>query len=166
MFTLACMSSCAASLLFIYSKMPLALTIYLSLNAVATAVVMLSYMKSSWFSFILMIVFLSGIIVVFTYVSSLSSNEFTPPSTFSIFSTTLLILSITLYSIIIKEHPLEPFLSSNKQTINISQAVILHKLYEKDSIAIISMIITYLLVALLVVVKNSALNTAPLRSVN
>lgn len=166
MFTLAALFSCATSILFIYSKIPLALTIYLSLNAITVAFIMISYIKSSWFSFILIIVFLSGIIVVFTYISSLSSNEFTPPSTFSIVLIALITTPLLLYSLAGREQPIQTIQSTHLTQTMPTQAFFLHKLYEKDSITIITIIITYLFIALLVVVKNSSLNTAPLRSTN
>lgn len=164
MFTISLILSSIFSLCFTYSKIPLALTVYLSLNTITVAIVIISYIKTSWFSFILIIVFLSGIIVIFTYVSSLSSNQFNPPSNYLIISILSLIIFIFILILMYSNTFYLNTISTQPISFNLVYSPNLHKLYERESALIISILLVYLLITLLVVVKNSSINKAPLRS--
>uniref|UniRef100_A0AAU6QDI8 NADH dehydrogenase subunit 6 n=1 Tax=Laelaps chini TaxID=2902761 RepID=A0AAU6QDI8_9ACAR len=65
---------------FIVSMMimshPLSIIIYILLMSMIFLSMMVFYIKSSWFSLIFMLMMLGGLMVLFIYMASLSSNEY------------------------------------------------------------------------------------------
>lgn len=127
------------------------------------------YNFSFWFSYILFLVFLGGILVLFIYVSSLASNE---PFSFSItsFLSFLILFSLSLIIIIC----VDPFIMSqiplNAPTssfdVSSSTPLIINWIYNLPSINFTLFIVSYLLLILIIVVKIVALFKGPLRLFN
>lgn len=125
---------------------------------------LLLIIKRSWFSFILLIVFLRGIIVVFRYVSSLASNEKFSLNLNKIFFLTSLIYVTSILFIWSK------FYNFNSYNINIffNKLNLIHfriaEISYREIFLPTLIIIIYLLFSLIVVVKNINLMKAPLRA--
>lgn len=127
--------------------------------------------KTFWFSYILFLVFLGGILVLFIYVTSLASNEiFT-------FSTKLLISSISIFiiiiislyfidkSILLQYTNLEIQSISNLNSYIIENSLSLNKLYNYPTNLLTILLINYLLITLIAVVKITNLFKGPLRPI-
>nr|YP_009671912.1 NADH dehydrogenase subunit 6 [Polycheles baccatus]QCX31772.1 NADH dehydrogenase subunit 6 [Polycheles baccatus] len=153
------------SLLFLFLKHPLSLGLALLLQTVNVCLASGMKMTSYWFSYILFLVFLGGLLVLFIYVTSLASNEklnFSFPLVL-FFSTSWLLSSIFFFFF-------DPLFSSFK--INTLASSLIPKVGFQQTIAAIynpsSMVFTlflvfYLLLCLLVVVKISNVHLGPLR---
>jgi len=63
------------SVLFTLTEHPLGLGIILILTASIIALVLTTSSASSWLPYLLLIIFIRGIIILFIYVASLASNE-------------------------------------------------------------------------------------------
>nr|YP_010326134.1 NADH dehydrogenase subunit 6 [Chrysopera combinans]UNP49257.1 NADH dehydrogenase subunit 6 [Chrysopera combinans] len=129
--------------------------------------------KTYWFSYILFLTFLGGLLVLFIYVSSIASNELFKPSfntkIMFIISLSLLILIQYLYmnnlfwmnfsfnSDMNIFYNLNMFFN-NENNINLS------KLYNNQTFYIMLMLIIYLFITLISVVKITNIFFGPLRS--
>nr|YP_009975994.1 NADH dehydrogenase subunit 6 [Scyllarides haanii]QNK05438.1 NADH dehydrogenase subunit 6 [Scyllarides haanii] len=156
------------SILFIQLSHPLSagitLLIQTSLVALASGLVSSSF----WFSYILFLIFLGGMLVLFIYVASLASNEaFKVSLTLSTF-----ILSITLtvsFSILL----LDPIITLNNSLFdttalfashqNQSTPFSVYQIYNFPASTLTLFVILYLLFTLIVVVKITAVSFGPLR---
>ena len=115
-------------------------------------------LSNAWFSFILFLVFIGGLIVLFIYVSRLASNENisfeTPWNTKTLVLPIISVLgfsAITYNTQIIRE-----------SSINSSVSLIF-KIYSSNIIIATSLTITYLLLTLIIVVKIISLEEGPIR---
>nr|ART65985.1 NADH dehydrogenase subunit 6 [Stereomastis sculpta] len=155
------------SLLFLFLKHPLSLGLTLLFQTVSICLTSGVKMTSYWFSYILFLIFLGGLLVLFIYVSSLASNEklkFSPPLT--LFVSLFFPISIILFF-------LDPLLTSFK--INFFPSSLIFKegvqqtiaaIYNPSSMSFTLFLISYLLLCLLVVVKISNIYSGPLRLSN
>lgn len=136
-------------------------TIFISLTAGLST-------YSYWFSYILFIIFLGGMLVLFIYVTSLASNEsfFFSWSAITFSLVFLLILtSLTLFwdpltVTTMTQLPLPSF------TFRTSNVFIIRWIYSSNVIRFTLYIILYLLLTLIVVVKITNLFKGPLRLSN
>nr|YP_010164881.1 NADH dehydrogenase subunit 6 [Jesogammarus hinumensis]QRN71586.1 NADH dehydrogenase subunit 6 [Jesogammarus hinumensis] len=152
------------SVLFVCTKMPLALA---SLVITQTMLISLSSFitfKTPWFSFILMMLFISGMMIIFVYVSSLASNEQTMMKT----NYTPLFLVLAPFLLTLCAYNT----SNNLNTTNITTlvedqfnitALLNYKIYTNPIMTLTLTLIIYLLLALVVVVSITSNTKGPLR---
>nr|QGT77345.1 NADH dehydrogenase subunit 6 [Potamiscus yongshengensis] len=155
------------SFLFTQTCHPLAMGMLLLIQTVVITLSTGLATYSFWFSYILFLIFLGGMLVLFIYVASLASNE-----SFAL-STTL--IGITLFSL--SSLPLFFFLdpilftsftnlANSSIKIYSSTAHTTSWIFNTPSMYFTFFIISYLLLALLVVVKIINLFKGPLRLMN
>nr|YP_010627147.1 NADH dehydrogenase subunit 6 [Achaea serva]WBK26838.1 NADH dehydrogenase subunit 6 [Achaea serva] len=129
--------------------------------------------KTYWFSYILFLTFLGGLLVLFIYVSSIASNELFKPSFnmkllffFSImtfimiqffFMNNLFWMNFSINSDMNNMISLSIFMN-NENKINLS------KLYNNQTFMLMLMLIIYLFITLIAVVKITNIFYGPLRS--
>uniref|UniRef100_A0AAU7B9R1 NADH-ubiquinone oxidoreductase chain 6 n=1 Tax=Novoplectron serratum TaxID=3073467 RepID=A0AAU7B9R1_9ORTH len=128
--------------------------------------------QSFWFSYILFLVFLGGMLVLFIYITSLASNEM-----FYIQTKHLLILTflpiISLF-FIIDPFMLIPMLTNNDMSTLIENnfynysemSFSLNKLFNESTNIITLMLVLYLFLTLIMVVKITNIFQGPLRQKN
>ena len=129
-----------------------------------------NYRKTFWFSYVLSLIFLGGILVLFIYVTSLASNEIFSFS-IKIFILSAFILFFSLVIIfVIDNNIIANFLSNNevysiidiKSFIN-ENTVSLNKLYNFPTNILTILLINYLFLTLIAVVKITNIYEGPLR---
>nr|YP_010626512.1 NADH dehydrogenase subunit 6 [Paraliodrosophila antennata]WBK17648.1 NADH dehydrogenase subunit 6 [Paraliodrosophila antennata] len=129
--------------------------------------------KTFWFSYILFLIFLGGMLVLFIYVTSLASNEmFNLSLKLTIFSSTIFLILMLLNIILDKSY--SSFLFMNNEMENISNlysylpenSLSLNKLYNFPTNFLTILLMNYLLITLIVVVKITKLFKGPLRLMN
>lgn len=126
--------------------------------------------KTFWFSYVLFLIFLGGILVLFIYVTSLASNEI-----FN-FSIKLLIIRATIFSsifllfIFIDKNIIINYLINYEnesiiltKSFLIENSIILNKLYNFPINIITIILIIYLFLTLIAVVKITNVFEGPLR---
>nr|QCX31801.1 NADH dehydrogenase subunit 6 [Upogebia affinis] len=124
-------------------------------------------MPSFWFSYILFLIFLGGMLVLFIYVTSLASNE---PFTFSLSSSMILMLFIpTLSMVFIFSDPLITLENQSNSTniylfnsLNLTMALT-SSIYNQSTMMFTIFIVIYLLLTLFAVVKITNMFFGPLR---
>nr|AVI25215.1 NADH dehydrogenase subunit 6 [Phyllomimus sp. YH-2018] len=164
------------TILFNYFSHPLAMTLIIICQTVILSLSMSIITKTFWMSYILSLVFLGGMLVLFLYITSLASNEYSlpPPPTLTTWlyiSSVLLTLMIPIYfsdqtfwnllSMNMDTHPLEMSSSFIPST---NQHLMLNKLYNTYSSMLTIILVTYLLITLIAIVKITNIYMGPLRS--
>lgn len=126
--------------------------------------------KTFWFSYILFIVFIGGILVLFIYVTSLASNEiFSFSSNLFILNLLFMIFFIIFYWILDKSifinyfKNLENNFLINQKSFLKENCIILNKLYNFPINISTIMLIIYLFITLIAIVKITNIFEGPLR---
>nr|YP_009967195.1 NADH dehydrogenase subunit 6 [Zeuzera multistrigata]APO08613.1 NADH dehydrogenase subunit 6 [Zeuzera multistrigata] len=161
------------SLLMFFLNHPLSMGLMLLTQTLITCLISGMLMKTYWFSYILFLTFLGGLLVLFIYVSSIASNELfkispTMKSLIFLFWTSLLILSIlimnnmnwmnlSINSDMTKIYDIFMFFN-NENNINLT------KLYNNQTYFLMLIMMIYLFITLVAIVKITNIFYGPLRS--
>ena len=147
---------------------PLSTGLVLLIQTTLVAVAAGTLNKTFWFSYILFLIFLGGMLVLFIYVASLSSNE-----QFSLDINFFLLFLIIRGVVILFLIMIDPVILRNKISIMItsisgeikftSNTLFTRPIYNSPSAFFTFFIIRYLLLALLIVVKIMNSSSRPLR---
>lgn len=150
---------------------PISIGITLLIQTILTCILTGIITKSFWFSYILFLIFIGGILVLFIYISSLAPNE---KFNLDIKIITQLILIILMVLILIN---LDNFIFNLNQisyerekfdTTNLLKENFLSssKIYDLPNNYIVIFIINYLLLNLIIIVKITNIYQGPLRAKN
>nr|WNO18716.1 NADH dehydrogenase subunit 6 [Coladenia pinsbukana zhui] len=162
------------SIFMMFLKHPLSMGLMILIQTILICLISGLYLYTYWFSYILFLTFLGGLLVLFIYVSSIASNELFYFSTnnklFILFSLLFLItlLFLTYFfmnylNLIFNSFKFNKLFNyllfmDNNNNINLS------KLYNKQTYFLMIMMIIYLLITLIIVVKITNIFYGPLRS--
>nr|YP_006883240.1 NADH dehydrogenase subunit 6 [Xizicus fascipes]AFA36645.1 NADH dehydrogenase subunit 6 [Xizicus fascipes]UZH35971.1 NADH dehydrogenase subunit 6 [Xizicus fascipes] len=162
------------AMIFTQINHPMAMTLIIIMQTLIVALTTGMMTSTFWFSYILFLVFLGGMLVLFIYITSLASNEL-----FSIPTKSLIIILVSLSMIIlislISDSTLWNMLSFNEEMNNIDNEIItlhdesnylLTKLYNKPTDLITLMLVNYLFLTLIAIVKITNIFQGPLRPKN
>lgn len=157
------------TLIFYQIKHPLAIGFLLLIQTLIICLITGTIFERFWFSYILFLVFLGGILVLFIYVTALASNEI------FIFSMKLIIYIILTLIILLRINlfidPIEFVIINNYSIFNnilyksLNENSIF-KLYNFPTNFINIFLITYLFFTLIVTVKITNFFFGPLRNLN
>nr|YP_009349880.1 NADH dehydrogenase subunit 6 [Pseudorhynchus crassiceps]AQM40028.1 NADH dehydrogenase subunit 6 [Pseudorhynchus crassiceps] len=161
------------SLIFTQINHPLAITLTIIIQTLLVAIITGLSTSSFWFSYILFLVFLGGMLVLFIYISSLASNELFSISVKYLSITLMLITLLFILSLSI-DYMYQLNINSDMITLNNSlissipnnSNLNLMKLYNNPTNYITLMLVSYLLLTLIVIVKITNIFYGPLRQKN
>nr|QZM06650.1 NADH dehydrogenase subunit 6 [Tetanops sintenisi] len=161
------------SLIFIQMNHPLAMGLMLLIQTLMICLLTGLTAKSFWFSYILFLIFLGGMLVLFIYVTSLASNEMFSLSMKLMMTTTVLFLMLLIPSILMDKTSMISFYqNSEMESINNSYSYFtenvlsLQKLYNSPTNLMTILLMNYLLITLIAIVKITKLFYGPLRLMN
>nr|UPY81534.1 NADH dehydrogenase subunit 6 [Exhyalanthrax sp.] len=160
------------SIIFLQINHPLAMGLTLLVQTMLICLITGIMTKSFWFSYILFLIFLGGMLVLFIYVTSLASNEMFSISSNMIIMTTLMISMSTMIIIIIDKPTFSMMFNNEMQPINLMESFMyknslnLNKMYNAPTNIITMTLIVYLLIALVATVKITNVFFGPLRPMN
>nr|YP_009183762.1 NADH dehydrogenase subunit 6 [Heliothis subflexa]ALN38372.1 NADH dehydrogenase subunit 6 [Heliothis subflexa] len=152
---------------------PLSMGLMILIQTLLTCLLSGMLIKTYWFSYILFLTFLGGLLVLFIYVSSIASNEMFKPmfnlKKISLFMLMLFMMTQFIYNNNIYwmnlsfNSDMSNFLeltmfTNNENKINLS------KLYNNQTFLIMMMLVIYLFITLIAVVKITNIFYGPLRS--
>nr|YP_010890637.1 NADH dehydrogenase subunit 6 [Hypoderma bovis]WJK71618.1 NADH dehydrogenase subunit 6 [Hypoderma bovis] len=157
------------SLTFMIMKHPLAMGLTLLIQTTMICLFSGLMYKSFWFSFILFLIFLGGMLVLFIYVTSLASNEM-----FSMSMKMLLLMSMIFFIMMILLFTIDKNTLLQYKNLEITQinnmnsyiteiSLSLNKLYNYPTNLMTILLMNYLLITLIAVVKITNLFKGPLR---
>nr|YP_009513837.1 NADH dehydrogenase subunit 6 [Pseudoniphargus stocki]AXH38228.1 NADH dehydrogenase subunit 6 [Pseudoniphargus stocki] len=155
--------SITLSMMFLVQSPPLLLSLVIILQTIILASIISMYTMTSWFSFMLLMIYLSGMMIVFIYVSSMASNELFQLNTshsyyFSFFLVTFMALS--------GPHISPPSNNMNLLDLSLLQIPITKtmKMYSKSLFTMTILLIIYLLLTMIMVVKTTSFSEGPMRA--
>nr|YP_009434629.1 NADH dehydrogenase subunit 6 [Dorcadia ioffi]ATF28034.1 NADH dehydrogenase subunit 6 [Dorcadia ioffi] len=156
------------SLIFSYMNHPLTLGFLLMIQTLWISIIIGIISKTFWFSYILFITFLGGMLILFIYMTSLSSSD-----TFNFSFKMLLMIMFMMFNIIILWMMKDWFFinyfnnldtMNNVFSMNLNlNTMNLNKLYNFPNNMMTIMLILYLLITLIIVVKITNMFYGPLR---
>nr|YP_010016393.1 NADH dehydrogenase subunit 6 [Paraleuctra cercia]QOI73895.1 NADH dehydrogenase subunit 6 [Paraleuctra cercia] len=160
------------TLSFIQMNHPLAMGLMLLLQTLIVCLITGLISQTFWFSYILFLVFVGGLLVLFIYVTSLASNEMFTMSAKPMLIGSMMI-SITGLIYMISDPSLfsmEVFTSDTSYfhsitTLNMNTTTLL-KLYNQPTGLLTTALILYLFLTLIAVVKITSIFQGPLRQKN
>nr|ATF28627.1 NADH dehydrogenase subunit 6 [Peuceptyelus minutus] len=165
-------TSMVFSSVFLVMKHPLSMGFMLFLQTIITCIMNGMIMKSFWFSYILFITFIGGMLVLFIYVASIASNE---KFQFSI-KLFLIIMFLIIMMLIFSKLDFQMFNVNNIINENMNYEMNI-KLVNKDIMSILKMFnypfmlmlmltTMYLLITMISIVKITNIKEGPLRVKN
>nr|QLY89501.1 NADH dehydrogenase subunit 6 [Empis livida] len=162
-----------SSFIFMQMNHPLAMGLMLLIQTFLICLITGLMAKTFWFSYILFLIFLGGMLVLFIYVTSLASNEmFSFSLNLLIYSATIMALMM-LFFIIMDKLSLTSTLMNNEMNLlynmnsYINENVLnLNKLYNFPTNMLTLLLINYLLISLIAIVKITNVFYGPLRLMN
>nr|DAZ91301.1 TPA_asm: ND6 [Crypturopus inflatus] len=156
--------SVSLSVFFMFSPAPLVSAMVVVSQAAATAYLIYAGLATSWLSFILVLVFVSAMMVIYAYVSSLAANDFFYTNGRLVASTPLLLLALAgamIYWPLPVSVGCFSLLDSPEL---VCSPLSVYKVYSPGVLVMTVFLISYLLVALVAVVKNASYCMGALRS--
>nr|YP_010692480.1 NADH dehydrogenase subunit 6 [Pareronia hippia]WBV74633.1 NADH dehydrogenase subunit 6 [Pareronia hippia] len=162
------------SLFMFFINHPLMMGLIILIQTMMMSLLIGMFMDTYWFSYILFLIFLGGLLVLFIYVSNVASNELMNFSMMKMNFILIIILSLIITLIMNfknfnmknlfinneMNNLLNYFIFFNENKINLS------KLYDKQTFLLIMMLIIYLFITLIAVIKITNIFFGPLRSFN
>nr|YP_009379008.1 NADH dehydrogenase subunit 6 [Pachycerina decemlineata]ARI44222.1 NADH dehydrogenase subunit 6 [Pachycerina decemlineata] len=159
--------------IFVQMNHPLAMGLMLLIQTVCICLITGLINKSFWFSYILFLIFLGGMLVLFIYVTSLASNEMFSLSLKLAMNSLILFAILMIISLIMDKSMVSPFLQNNEmESVSLlstylkENAISLNKLYNYPTNLITILLMNYLLITLIAIVKITNLFYGPLRLMN
>nr|YP_009755601.1 NADH dehydrogenase subunit 6 [Aedes koreicus]QIP54105.1 NADH dehydrogenase subunit 6 [Aedes koreicus]UTU97032.1 NADH dehydrogenase subunit 6 [Aedes koreicus]UXX44871.1 NADH dehydrogenase subunit 6 [Aedes koreicus]UXX44884.1 NADH dehydrogenase subunit 6 [Aedes koreicus]UXX44897.1 NADH dehydrogenase subunit 6 [Aedes koreicus] len=166
------LSSFITSFIFMQMKHPLAMGLMLLIQTLLTSLLTGMYVKTFWFSYVLFLIFMGGMLVLFIYVTSLSSNEMFSMSFKLLFMTIIMMMIFMNFSFFMDKSLIETFINNNEMNTFFMNSLMpensmeLNKMYNFPTNLITLLLINYLFLTLLVTVKITKKNYGPLRPMN
>nr|YP_010700047.1 NADH dehydrogenase subunit 6 [Parasa lepida]WCH63180.1 NADH dehydrogenase subunit 6 [Parasa lepida] len=159
------------SLMMLFINHPLSMGFMILIQTLLISIILGMFIETYWFSYILFLTFLGGLLVLFIYVSSIASNEmfkFKNKTKFVFFFFTFSIISMMLF---LKNNIFWMNLISNLEIFNFNYMFFfnnnifsLNKLYNSQTFLLMMILILYLFITLVTVVKITNIFYGPLRS--
>nr|YP_010567649.1 NADH dehydrogenase subunit 6 [Aulocera merlina]UZC53646.1 NADH dehydrogenase subunit 6 [Aulocera merlina] len=162
------------SIFMFFINHPISMGLLILLQTLFICLLLGMLINSYWFSYILFLVFLGGLLVLFIYVSSIASNEI---MNFSFINKIIIMIPfmILLIAFSLKNNLNWLNFSFNEDMNNFTNMFLfpynenninLYKLYDKQTYLLMIMMIIYLFITLIAVVKITNIFFGPLRSFN
>nr|ARH54101.1 NADH dehydrogenase subunit 6 [Arachnobas tricolor] len=155
------------SMIFLFLNHPLSLGCILLTQAILIALASGYMFFNFWFSYILFLIMIGGMLVMFIYMTSIASNEkFKLPKFMTLFC---LLMFLTLsFMMILKDNFYTymlniQFLSSHPMNINFSMNLSLNKYFNYPGMFILISLMIYLLLTLIAIVKIIGKSSGTLR---
>nr|ASM82745.1 NADH dehydrogenase subunit 6 [Hapalopeza occipitalis] len=159
--------SLTLSIIFLFLNHPLSMGLILFIQAVMMCLISGSLSFSFWFSYILLLIYLGGMLVLFMYITSLASNEmfyFSNKIFFLIGILPLIMVGIYMMKINYKLNLHENMEYYNSLIIQSNSFLL--KMYNQPMNMITIMLAAYLFLTLIAVVKIINIYKGPLRQMN
>uniref|UniRef100_C5HIN4 NADH-ubiquinone oxidoreductase chain 6 n=1 Tax=Aquarius paludum TaxID=95691 RepID=C5HIN4_AQUPA len=150
------------STLMMMMKHPLSMGFNLIIQTIIISLTMNMMMKYSWYSYILVLVMLGGMLVLFMYMASIASNEIMK---FNFKMTIMMIISTTLFYLILEN---EMFMNQQEMIMLIEnkQNMSMMKLFNSKTSIMTIMLALYLLITMIYVIFITNTFEGPMRKKN
>nr|UPU95831.1 NADH dehydrogenase subunit 6 [Monochroa sp.] len=164
------------SFFMIFINHPLSMGFMILTQTLLTCIITGMIIKTYWFSYILFLTFLGGLLVLFIYVSSIASNEMFFSSIYmKLFNIASIMIIFILSMFLMNNINWMNFINNSDMMIFFNNLIFfnnneikinLSKLYNNQTFILMMMLIIYLFITLIAVVKITNIFYGPLRSSN
>nr|YP_010950999.1 NADH dehydrogenase subunit 6 [Thienemanniella triangula]WML69340.1 NADH dehydrogenase subunit 6 [Thienemanniella triangula] len=159
------------SILFLITKHPLSMGLVMLFQTLLICLTTSLSAKNFWFSYILFLIFLGGMLILFIYVISLASNEMFNFSmnlmvklmTMLLIISLLMYFSIDLFMLNNFNLNMETTMNENMMFMNMENSQLLNKLFNFPTNMITILLMIYLFLCLIAVCKIINIFEGPLR---
>nr|UAJ48121.1 NADH dehydrogenase subunit 6 [Creobroter sp.] len=155
------------SIMFLFLNHPLSMGFILFMQAICMCLISGYMSMSFWFSYILLLIYLGGMLILFMYVTSLASNEmffYSNKIFLVIMFLPMILISIYYFSLNFSMNSYENL--ENSLMLNMTSNNFLLKMYNQPINMIMILIASYLFLTLIAVVKIINIYKGPLRQMN
>nr|YP_010242118.1 NADH dehydrogenase subunit 6 [Lyssa zampa]QTI83033.1 NADH dehydrogenase subunit 6 [Lyssa zampa]UNP54439.1 NADH dehydrogenase subunit 6 [Lyssa zampa] len=161
------------SMLMFFLNHPLSMGLMILIQTLMTCLISGMMIKTYWFSYILFLTFLGGLLVLFIYVCSVASNELFKINLNMKITILLLTMMIMFMQLIFFNNlnwmnfnnNMEMNMFFNLMFLNNENKINLNKLYNNQTYLIMILMIIYLFITLIATVKITNIFYGPLRSI-
>nr|YP_009049154.1 NADH dehydrogenase subunit 6 [Tribolium audax]AIE43747.2 NADH dehydrogenase subunit 6 [Tribolium audax] len=164
MLTLIMTCNMILSITFIFLNHPLSLGLILLMQTTLISLMSGNFASSFWFSYILFLILIGGMLILFMYMTSIASNEKFYPNIWMIIP---MMMILPLYFIV---NPLTNNLIMNNEILPYNKNTMIQSLLIKYSnfpmMTILISMILYLLITLIATVKITEFKQGPIRQMN
>nr|ASN66025.1 NADH dehydrogenase subunit 6 [Cicindela campestris] len=158
--------------IFMFMNHPMSMGLVLLIQTILISIMsgMMSY--TFWFSYIVFLVMLGGMLVLFIYMTSLASNEMFQFSSKIMLFMFMMITLTSMMLIVFPDNQMIISMIKNSNSLeminsmsfmNNENLITLNKIYNSPNNLITILLINYLLITLIAVVKITSINIGPLR---
>nr|AQP27959.1 NADH dehydrogenase subunit 6 [Dicuspiditermes nemorosus] len=153
-------TSTLTSMMFTQMKHPLAMGLILLLQTTMVCIISGMMYKTFWFSYILFMIMIGGMLVLFMYMTSLASNEMFSPSN-KMLVTMLMMMPILMYMMpgSTNNKEMNPHETMMENEITATTTV----MYNQMMGTMTTLLVLYMLLTLIVVVNIINVTSGPLR---
>nr|WOC30369.1 NADH dehydrogenase subunit 6 [Eodorcadion gorbunovi] len=150
------------TLLFLNHPLSFGCIILIQTTLIALITGLMNY--NFWFSYIIFLIMVGGMLILFIYMTSVASNEKFKFS-YKLFTFMMIMMLLMLFLIIIDSYYFNLILinSLNNQNLNFNLYLTMNKFLTWPMNLIFYLIIIYLLITLIMVVKITSIKSGPLR---
>nr|YP_010166631.1 NADH dehydrogenase subunit 6 [Hydroporus signatus]QRV62722.1 NADH dehydrogenase subunit 6 [Hydroporus signatus] len=159
------------SLIFLFMNHPMSMGMILMIQTILIVLITGMYSFSFWFSYILFLIMIGGMLILFMYMTSLASNEKFMYSK-NIILLIFIVIMFTMIMYMTNDFMIINYIQKNSNIFeslnncsmqNNENLNSLYMLYNSPNYLINILMINYLLITLIAVVKITKSNTGPLR---
>nr|YP_010240505.1 NADH dehydrogenase subunit 6 [Chlorops oryzae]QTF87846.1 NADH dehydrogenase subunit 6 [Chlorops oryzae] len=162
------------SLIFMQISHPLAMGLTLLIQTILISTLSGLITKTFWFSYILFLVFLGGMLILFIYVTALASNEmFSFSFKLMMYSMSLILLLMMIMYMFMDNMIMNINIFNNEMNFSYNEtdfskenSLNLNKLYNYPTNFMTILLMNYLLITLIAIVKITKLFHGPIRTMN
>nr|AQP26948.1 NADH dehydrogenase subunit 6 [Procapritermes sp. 1 TB-2017] len=152
--------STMTSLMFTQMKHPLAMGMMLLLQTTMVCIISGTMYKTFWFSYILFMIMIGGMLVLFMYMTSLASNEMFSPSNKMLMATLAMLPAMSyIMPTVINNKEMNMYETMMENDITTTTTV----MYNQMMGTMTTLLVLYMLLTLIVVVNIINVSKGPLR---
>nr|QEI26028.1 NADH dehydrogenase subunit 6 [Abax parallelepipedus] len=159
------------TIIFLFLNHPLSMGLILLIQTMLISLMSSMYSYSYWFSYILFLIMVGGMLVLFIYMTSLASNEMFNFSTKLSMFMIMMIITMSISFMFIDYMLINPLFKNsnmiemfnNMMMFKNENLLSLNMIYNKPNNLITLMLVNYLFLTLIAVVKITDINYGPLR---
>nr|QNE85947.1 NADH dehydrogenase subunit 6 [Calopteryx splendens] len=158
--------STMATFMFGLMKHPMSMGIVLMAQTLLICLFTNSLAQNAWFSYILFLVFMGGMLVLFIYLTSVASNELFGKKNYKAIISWVVVMMLLLPAMWVLEPLMLTNSSENAKSMKIEGMVNLTSMFNYPYNLMTIAVIVYLFLTLIVVVKITESHSGPLRMNN
>nr|AML26103.1 NADH dehydrogenase subunit 6 [Staphylinidae sp. BMNH 1274257] len=158
------MLSLLLSMIFMFLNHPMSMGLILLMQTIIVSLITGMMNSNFWFSYILFLIMIGGMLVIFIYMTSIASNEMFNYSNSILYLSLTTINAMMLIMLIQDNYFINYFFNYNKYLFTLNTSLM--KFFNYPSIFIMIMMIIYLFITLIAIVKITKIEYGPLRPKN